>query len=125
LTAKQVSKVDVVLPQLDLTVTGPKLRYLDRHATYVLKVTNPGSAAASNVSIIHQLPPGFKFHAASNGGRHDFNARTVSWFIGDLASGESREVSLEAIPTSVGEHQHRTLATAARGLKTERETVTR
>ena len=106
-------------------VTGPKLRYLERHATYVLKVTNPGSAPASNVSIVHQLPPGFKFDKASNGGRHDFTSRTVSWFIGDLAPGESRDVSMDVIAVNIGDYHHKTVATAARGLKTECEVTTR
>jgi uncharacterized repeat protein (TIGR01451 family) len=125
LNAQDTAKVDVVVPRLDLVVTGPKLRYVDRHATYVLKVTNPGSAPASNVTIFHQLPQGFKFDKASNGGRHDFASRTVSWFVGDLSSGESREVSLDAIAVNIGEHHHKVAATAARGLKTESEIVTR
>ena len=97
---------------------------MDRHAVYALKVTNPGSAPASNVSIVHILPDGFKFHAASNGGRHDSGTRTVTWFIGDLTPGESRDVTLETVPTAVGEHKHRATATAARGLKAEAEAVT-
>ncbi len=124
LTAQDSAKLDVVLPRLDLAVLGPKLRYLDRHAVYTLKVTNPGSAPASNVSLVHILPQGFKFHEASNGGRHDFPTRTVTWFVGDLMPGESREVTLEAVAVATGEHKHRAVATAARGLKTEGETVT-
>jgi uncharacterized repeat protein (TIGR01451 family) len=125
LSAQDNTKTDVILPRLDLVVSGPKLRYLDRHAVYVLKVTNPGSAPASNVSIVHQLPQGFKFDKASGGGRHDFTSRTVSWFIGDLTPGESREVSVEAIAINVGEHKHTAVATAARGLRTECDAMTR
>jgi uncharacterized repeat protein (TIGR01451 family) len=125
LFAKDAAKIDVVLPQLALEVDGPKLRYLERHATYVLKVTNPGSGPASNVSIVYQLPQGFKFDKASNGGRHDFGSRTVSWFIGDLGAAETREVSLDLIANTIGEHHHRAVATAARGLKTECEMLTR
>jgi uncharacterized repeat protein (TIGR01451 family) len=125
LSAQDNCKVEVILPRLDLFVGGPKLRYLDRHAVYTLKVTNPGSGPASNVSIVHQLPQGFKFDKASNGGRHDFTSRTVSWFVGDLMPGESREVSLETIAINVGEHKHTAVATAARGLRTEGEILTR
>jgi uncharacterized repeat protein (TIGR01451 family) len=124
LAAQDVAKMDVVLPRLDLAVTGPRLRYVDRHAVYTLKVTNPSNAPASNVSVAHQLPPGFRFHAATGGGRHDAATRTVTWFVGDLPPGESREVSLEAVATTIGEHKHRMVATAARALKTESEIVT-
>jgi uncharacterized repeat protein (TIGR01451 family) len=125
LSAQDVAKVEVVLARLELVVTGPKLRYLDRHASYVLKVTNPGSASANNVSIVHHLPEGFKFDKASHGGRHDFVSRSVSWFIGDLAPGDSREVTLDVFATSIGDYQHKAVATAARGLKTEGEIMTR
>jgi uncharacterized repeat protein (TIGR01451 family) len=124
LTSQDSAKLDVVLPRLDLAILGPKLRYLDRHAVYTLKVTNPGSAPASNVSLVHILPQGFKFHEASHGGRHDFPTRTITWFIGDLMPGQSREVTLEAVAVSPGEHKHRAVATAARGLKTEGDAVT-
>ena len=124
LKAQDTAKVDVVLPRLDLVVSGPHLRYVDRHAVYSLKVTNPGSAPASNVSVVHQLPPGFKFDKATAGGREDFASRTVSWFIGDLMPGESREVQVEAVAVAVGEHKHVAVATGGRGLKTEAEVVT-
>ena len=104
---------------------APSCAYLDRHATFVLKVTNPGSAPAGNVSVIHQLPQGFKFFTASSGGRHDANTGTVSWFVGDLTPGESREVSVDVVAVNIGEHRSKAVATAARGLRTESETVTR
>jgi uncharacterized repeat protein (TIGR01451 family) len=125
LNAQDAAKVDIVLPRLDLAVTGPRLRYLERKATYVLTVTNPGSAPASNVSIVHQLPQGFKFDKASHGGRLDLAARTVSWFIGDLLPGESREVQLETVAVGAGEHKHQVVATAARGLRADSEIMTR
>jgi uncharacterized repeat protein (TIGR01451 family) len=124
LSAQDTAKIDVVLPRLDLAVNGPRLRYLDRHATYTIKVTNPGIAPASNVALSHQLPSGFKFQAASSGGRYEAATRTVTWFVGDLPSGDSREVSVEVIAVNLGEHKHRVTATAARGLKAESELTT-
>lgn len=125
LTSQDAATVEVVLPQVDLAVTGPRLRYLDRRATYVFKITNPGSAPANNVTISDQIPQGFKFVTASDGGRHDFTTRTVSWFLGDLPPGQSREVNLEVVAVNTGEHKHKITVTAARGLKTEAEAATR
>src|SRR5205807_1264233 len=65
---RDAAAVEVLLPQLAVTVSGPKRRYIDRHATFTIRVTNPGSAAASNVTICHQVPAGLTFHAASAGG---------------------------------------------------------
>ena len=125
LNANDTATLDVIMPRLDLTVAGPKLRYLDRKATYVFKVTNPGSAPASNVTVTDLVPVGFKFMQASDGGRHDFSTRTVSWFIGDLTPGQSREVNMELVAINTGEHHHKASVTAARGLKTDAEISTR
>jgi uncharacterized repeat protein (TIGR01451 family) len=53
--------VEVLAPQLELSVEGPKRRFLDREASYVLSVSNPGTAPARQVEIVTQLPPGLKF----------------------------------------------------------------
>src|SRR5260370_42391799 len=92
---------------------------------YGFKILNPGSAPASNVTISDQVPEGFKFLAASDGGRHDFSTRTVSWFVGDLLPGQRREVSLEVVAINPGEHKHKVSVVAARGLKNDTEVVTR
>ena len=44
LRSQDKANVNVLMPRLDLEVNGPKLRYLDRPATYIIKVTNPGDA---------------------------------------------------------------------------------
>src|SRR5262249_55276659 len=125
LTAKDAANLDVIMPRLDLAANGPKLRYLDRKATYTFKVTNPGSAPASNVTITDQVPVGFKFLSASDGGRDDFSTRSVSWFVGDLTPGQSREVHMEVLAINTGEHHHKANVTAARGLKSDAEVMTR
>jgi uncharacterized repeat protein (TIGR01451 family) len=125
LKSEDAAALEVILPRLDLTVTGPHLRYLDRKAIYVFKITNPGSAAASNVTINDQIPEGFKFLAASDGGRHDFATRTASWFVGDLTPGQSREVSLEVLAINTGDHKHKANVIAARGLRSDAEIATR
>src|SRR5262249_16653838 len=65
------------------------------------------------------------FLSASDGGRHDFATRTVSWFVGDLPPGQTREVHMEVLAVNTGEYKHRATVVAARGLKNEAETSTR
>jgi uncharacterized repeat protein (TIGR01451 family) len=72
LVAHDSATVDVLVPKIDLTVTGPGLRYLDRHAIYTFRVSNPGTAAASQVRLLNEIPQGFAFAAASADGRHVF-----------------------------------------------------
>jgi uncharacterized repeat protein (TIGR01451 family) len=125
LTGKDTANVDVVMPRLDLVVDGPGLRYLDRKAIYTFKVANPGDAGASNVTVSDVVPIGFKVLAASDGGRHDSSTRTVSWFLGEIAPGQTREVKLEVQAVNAGEQKHHATVVGARGLKAEVDKMTR
>jgi uncharacterized repeat protein (TIGR01451 family) len=116
LKAQDRIRLNVVVPRLDLEAAGPGLRYLDRKAVYVFKVVNPGEVPATNVTITDVVPAGFKFTAASDGGRYDFATRTASWFLGEVGPGQVKEVKLEAVAVSLGEHHHKVTAQAARGL---------
>lgn len=117
--------IEVVAPAVNVIVTGPSMRYLDRHAVLNFKVTNPGSATATHVTLTEQVPPGFKFVEASAGGRHDFVSHSVVWFMEDLPAGQSKEVSLDLVAINPGEYRHTATVTAARGLHSEAQLVTR
>jgi uncharacterized repeat protein (TIGR01451 family) len=125
LTAEETTTIDVLKPVVQLTVTGPGMRYLDRHAVYTFKVSNPGTATANHVNLINEVPLGFKFVAASGGGRHDFVSRTVTWFLGDLPPEKTKEVKMELVAVNPGEHKNKAVVTAARGLRAESEALTR
>jgi uncharacterized repeat protein (TIGR01451 family) len=124
LTASDASQVDILTPKLGIAMTGPKLRYLDRHATYTLKVSNPGSAPASNVEVQEQVPPGFKFHQATAGGKFHELHRLVSWNIGDLQPGQSKDIAVELIPIETGDHRLVALAKGGPGLRSEADART-
>jgi hypothetical protein len=125
LTAEETAIIDVLKPQVSLTMTGPGMRYLDRHAVVTFKVTNPGTATANQVNLVDEVPLGFKFVSATGGGRHDFVSRTVKWFLGDLAPEKSKEVTVELVAVNPGEHKNKAVLTAARGLRSEGEILTR
>ncbi len=115
----------VSMPRLDLEAKGPKLRYVDRKAVYTIKVTNPGDAPAANVTVSDVVPAGLKFVTADGGGQMDGATRTVSWFLGEVGPGQSKEVNLEVVCVATGEYAHKVAAQASRGLKVEGETQTR
>ena len=115
----------MVAPQLDVAVTGPSLQHLERHAILNFKVTNPGTATANHVTLTEQVPLGFKVVSASGSGRHDFVSRTVVWFLGDLAPGQSKEVAVELVAINPGDYHHKAVVTGARGLRAEGELSTR
>jgi uncharacterized repeat protein (TIGR01451 family) len=124
LKATDAISVSVVQPKLELDVAGPKLRYKDRKAVYTLRVTNPGDAPIGNVFLEDVLPAGMKYLSADSGGQHDFATRTVKWFVGEIAPGQSKEVKIEVMAESIGEQVHKFSAVAARGLKADKEVAT-
>ncbi len=125
LSAKESAVVEVVAPKLEVVVTGPGMRFLERPAMLNFKITNPGTATANHVTLVDQVPPGFRVEATSDGGRHDFVTRSVAWFLGDLGPGQSKEVSLKLVAINPGEHRNKAIVTAARGLHAEGELSTR
>jgi uncharacterized repeat protein (TIGR01451 family) len=122
--SQDAANIDVLQPQVALDVQAPKFRYLDRPANLTFKVTNSGTAPASNVTLVDTVPQGFKFVSASNEGRHDFVSRSVYWTIGDIPPGQTKEVTLELVAVNVGQHKNKAVVTAARGLKDEQEAET-
>jgi uncharacterized repeat protein (TIGR01451 family) len=124
LKAQIQALVHVIMPRLDLQMVGPGLRYVDRKASYSLRLSNPGDAAATNVTVNDVLPAGFKFVSATDGGRLDPNTRTVSWFLGEVAPGQMREVKVEAVAAVLGEQRQQATAQAARGLRAETDLTT-
>jgi uncharacterized repeat protein (TIGR01451 family) len=125
LACRDSATLTVSMPKLDLQMAGPALRFLGRKAMYTFKVNNPGDAPATNVVVSDIVPEGFKFLAASHGGRYDPSARTVSWFLGEVGPGQPREVQLEVQAVGPGDFKHRATAEAARGLKYAAELATR
>jgi uncharacterized repeat protein (TIGR01451 family) len=125
LRSQDKATVNVIMPRVELAINGPKIKYLGRKAQYKITVTNPGDASATNVSVHDVVPAGFKFVAASDGGRHDFSTRTVTWFLGELGPAQTKEVNLECEAVNPGEWHHKATAQAARGLRDEKECMTR
>ena len=114
----------VMQPKLGLDVSGPKKRYLGRPAVYSFKVSNPGDAPAKNVFVTELIPVGFKYSKADSAGQHDAVTRQVKWFIAEIAPGESKEVTVELIATTAGDHKHKVSATSTRGASAEGEVAT-
>jgi hypothetical protein len=124
LTSNDSAQLEILVPKIEVALSGPKLRYLDRHAIYVVKVTNPGSAPATNVEVQEQIPTGYKFHQANHGGKYQEATRQVTWALGDLPPGQTREIAVDVIPIETGEQRLLVQARTGRGLKAETEVRT-
>lgn len=121
LRAEHQWEIDVLAPQLQVAIDGPKRRYLEREAVYSVSVSNPGTAPARQVELVAHLPTGMKFAGANNAGYFDEANQSVHWVLEELPANETGSVQLTAIPTVAGEQTIRVSGRADRGLADEQQ----
>jgi uncharacterized repeat protein (TIGR01451 family) len=114
-------QLDVVAPQLDIAMEGPKKRYLEREAVYQVSVSNPGTAPAQGVELAAYLPPGLKFVRANNQGHYDEASRAVFWKLEQLPSQVTGSVELVALPVEAGQQSIKLRGAAQRVQPVEKE----
>jgi uncharacterized repeat protein (TIGR01451 family) len=95
----------VLAPALTLAIDGPKNRYLERKATYELRVGNPGSATTREVVLIAKLPQGIDFVSTDSMGVYDPESHTVHWQLDALPSQQSGKIELVTLPRLIGEYK--------------------
>jgi uncharacterized repeat protein (TIGR01451 family) len=97
------SEIQVVAPQIALSATGPKLRYLERQANYQITVTNNGTATARNIDLVAYLPRGMQFNSAGNQGEYLPEQHLTAWNLEELAPGATATTELTVMPIEEGE----------------------
>jgi uncharacterized repeat protein (TIGR01451 family) len=105
LAAQHVAQIEIVAPQLQVVVDGPKRRFMERQATYTLQVANTGTAVARDIDLIAYLPRGLKFVATDSLGQYDASQHAVLWSLAELQPGQPGTVKLTAIPVEPGEQK--------------------
>ena len=106
------SPIEVISPKLQIGVEGPRLRYLERQATYTASVTNTGTAIATNVDLVVYLPSGLQFNSAENRGEYIPNQHAVMWQLAELAAGQTAATKVTVLPVEEGDFVLRMQATA-------------
>lgn len=119
-TANSESAVDiqVVAPQLKVSLSGPSLRYLERQATYEVSVTNQGTSTAFNVEIVANLPRGLQYNVAGESGEYVSAQHAVTWGLEELAVGATAKNFVTLLPVEEGEFAIRLQAQAV-GVQSE------
>ena len=105
LTAKASAEMEVLAPALEVSLEGPRRRFLEREATYTLSVVNPGTATAKDVELVSHLPKGLKFVSANNSGQYNQQTHAVYWSLAELPQGESGAVKLVTLPVEAGDQK--------------------
>ncbi len=123
LIAQHKVQIEVIAPQLEVAVNGPKKRYLERQATYTLSIENPGTASARSVQLVAYLPKGMKFQSTDAEGQYDPAQHAVFWSLEELPASKSGSVKLVAIPVETGEQRLRVEGKADLGLSAANEQI--
>jgi uncharacterized repeat protein (TIGR01451 family) len=97
-------------PVLVISKTGPSMRYIGRPVKYTITVSNKGDAPATNVTLVDKLDPQSTFVSASSGGTA--GPGTVTWKLGDIQPGGSKQVTLTETSSQTGEIKSTATATA-------------
>ena len=103
--AEAEAALEVIAPSLEVALEGPRRRYLERQATYVMSVNNPGTAPAKDIELVSHLPSGMKFVSANNAGEYDEAKHAVHWSLAELPQGETGRVTLVTMPTEAGQQR--------------------
>ncbi|WP_207395773.1 DUF11 domain-containing protein [Bremerella alba] len=125
LTAEHSVELEVTAPKLQVAMTGPKKRYLERPAKYTVSISNPGTAPAHEIDVVTYLPKGLKFVEANNAGQYDSTRHAVFWNLQELPPAQTGTVELVALPIEPGDQRLRVEGSAAKGLSAEVESTVR
>jgi uncharacterized repeat protein (TIGR01451 family) len=110
-------------PELEVDWRGPATKYAGTLATYFLRVRNPGTAPAEDVTVKATLPDGADFTSASEGQVFDTQLREVAWHVGTLRPGDDNYMELKCVLKTAGTNQLKITAATASGALTDTKTA--
>jgi len=123
LIAEHAVELEVVAPALQVALQGPKMRFLDRPATYDVVIANPGTAPAREVELVTYLPKGMKFVSADHKGQYEPQNHAVFWSLEELPASQTGSAKLTVLPLEPGEQKLKLEGRAELGLKESFEQV--
>jgi uncharacterized repeat protein (TIGR01451 family) len=101
LKVEGATSTKVVKPELTITKKGIENVLLGREVPYTITVTNKGDGEARNVVIEDTLPTNAAFKSASDNGVLSQAKDKVTWSVGTLAPGASKEVTVAVLPAKI------------------------
>lgn len=102
-------------PELEVDYRGPATKYAGTLATYFVRVRNPGTAPADDVTVRASVPEGAEFVSASEGQSYDAQSREVLWHLGTLSPGDDNFLELKCTLNSPGTNRVKIAAANATG----------
>jgi uncharacterized repeat protein (TIGR01451 family) len=117
------TEFEILAPALEVSLAGPKRRYLERNATHNISVSNPGTAAAKDIELVAVLPRELQFVSANNNGQFDQATHSVYWSLAELPPQETGTVTLTTLPLQSGEAKLLIKSRAKENLEDQREEI--
>ncbi|MBW8017688.1 MAG: hypothetical protein FVQ82_16050 [Planctomycetes bacterium] len=85
-------------PALAIKETCPAAKFIGKSLTYEITVSNTGNGVARDTIIAATIPENTQYKKSSGGGMYTHaSPGVVTWKIGDLAPGETRDVSMKLL----------------------------
>ncbi|MFW5803359.1 MAG: SUMF1/EgtB/PvdO family nonheme iron enzyme, partial [Verrucomicrobiota bacterium] len=123
LRAEDSTRTTVTAPALDLTKSGPAVRYVGRPAQYTIRVTNDGDAPAENTVVRDIVPDGMDVLELSDNGETSNSG--AEWKLDTLQPGASKRLSIRLMPRDPGTFTNTARASATCAEDVEATTKTR
>jgi uncharacterized repeat protein (TIGR01451 family) len=123
LTSEVSKEIFCRKPELEVDYRGPGTKYAGTLATYFIRVRNPGTAPADDVTVRASIPEGAEFTSASDGQSYDAQTGEVTWRVGTLAPGDDNYMELKCVLKSPGANRVKMTAATASGDLTDSKTA--
>lgn len=108
--------------ELQLALTAPEKAFTGSPVTYVVRVSNSGTAAAEDTVLSVALPVGAKLEASTEGSQS--TDQGLVWRIGSLAPGIERVFEIQCEAATAGENRLEAKVAAAGGISQAEVAVT-
>ncbi len=118
-------EVAVRRPALAVDVQAPSIQYVGTDATFLIRVSNPGTAPAENVAVTATIPPGTEYVSSTAEGRLASDQKTVTWMLKKLDVGAEAKLELTCNLARAGLSRLEIASLAAGGLSASRDATVR
>jgi uncharacterized repeat protein (TIGR01451 family) len=124
LHAVSKTAVEVLVPKLDVSVSGPAERLIGKKANYSVTVRNCGDVPVTGVIVREHVPASFRVVSAGDGVLSAGGDR-LSWAVGDLAVGAVKKLEFDGVCTQAGTLSHHADAVGDRNTKAAADYATK
>lgn len=93
----------IVQPELEVSVSGPKMNFVNRDGIYSIRLDNKGEVDVANVEVSLHIPVGMKVTTINRPAKTDERTRTLVWTFDQIAMESSETIQLKATAKQAGE----------------------